>query len=165
MLRCSGVCLSLVISAFGKKMTKAEKTTWQMREAMLFYMSAWGWDAPCKLNNVRRKNAPEETLLVSASTMLHVCNVVIRWPLKNFWEQARIGSNIWFVLLWSIDTKLLRVWSWLRMNAGGVLNTCKSNGTPWTAASAKGMGRLVANGWVTREQPALRRGTTAGNGC
>ena len=21
-----------------------------------------------------------------------------------------------------------RVWSWLRMNAGGVLNTCKSNG-------------------------------------
>ena len=27
-----------------------------------------------------------------------------------------------------VDTILLRVWSWLRTNAGGVPNTCKSNG-------------------------------------
>jgi len=42
---------------------------------------------------------------------------------------------------------LRRVWSWLRTNAGGVLNTCKSNGVhlrgnSWVC--------LVANGWVTR---------------
>ena len=53
---------------------------------------------------------------------------------------------------------LWRVWSWLRTNAGGVLNTCKSNDdggacTAW----------LVANGWVTREQPALHFGITSGN--
>ena len=31
-------------------------------------------------------------------------------------------------LFWSGDQLFnMRVWSWLRMNAGGVLNTCKSN--------------------------------------
>ena len=29
---------------------------------------------------------------------------------------------------WIANTFYQRVWSWLRMNAGGVLNTCKSNG-------------------------------------
>ena len=32
------------------------------------------------------------------------------------------------VLSEKIQTLYQRVWSWLRMNAGGVLNTCKSNG-------------------------------------
>ena len=49
-----------------------------------------------------------------------------------------------------------RVWSWLRTNAGGVPNTCKSNGA---------LRCLVANGWVTREQPDLQRGITLGNEC
>ena len=39
----------------------------------------------------------------------------------------------------------LRVWSWLRTNAGGMLNTCKSNEGPELALDT-----LVANGWVTR---------------
>ena len=42
-----------------------------------------------------------------------------------------------------------RVWSWLRMNAGGVPNTCKSyDGDPacWI--------EVVANGWVIHKQPA-----------
>ena len=55
-----------------------------------------------------------------------------------------------------------RVWSWLRTNAGGVLNTCKSNESVEKACFFY---NLVANGWVTRKQPALRMGTTAGNGC
>ena len=50
----------------------------------------------------------------------------------------------------------LRVWSWLRTNAGGVPNTCKSNGA---------LRCLVANGWVTREEPAFQWGTTVGNDC
>ena len=32
------------------------------------------------------------------------------------------------------------------MNAGGVLNTCKSNGTPMIEVSAKRIGCLVADG-------------------
>ena len=42
-----------------------------------------------------------------------------------------------------------RVWSWLRINAGGVPNTCKSiDRSPacWT--------EIEANGWVIRKQPA-----------
>ena len=44
------------------------------------------------------------------------------------------------------------------MNAGGVHNTFKSNGVDLRV-------NLVADGWVTREQPALVWGTTVGNGC
>ena len=32
---------------------------------------------------------------------------------------------------------LLRVWSWLRMNAGGVPNTCKSSEKSWNETSVK----------------------------
>ena len=39
----------------------------------------------------------------------------------------------------------MRVWSWLRMNAGGVLNTCKSNGLLFVIVS----GGRVSNAWVT----------------
>ena len=41
----------------------------------------------------------------------------------------------------------LRVWFWLRMNAGGVLNTCKSNGQKELAPFVSG-GR-VSNTWAT----------------
>ena len=57
----------------------------------------------------------------------------------------------------------MRVWSWLRMNAGGVPNTCKSNGTirRWFRSDPYS---LVADGWVTRGQPASHWGIAAGNG-
>ena len=45
-----------------------------------------------------------------------------------------------------MDTILLRVRSWLRMNAGGVLNTCKSNGVLMTEDSSNGLSYLVADG-------------------
>ena len=41
----------------------------------------------------------------------------------------------------------MRVWSWLRMNAGGVPNTCKSNGVKRNFRMDL---NLVADGWVTR---------------
>ena len=43
----------------------------------------------------------------------------------------------------------MRVWSWLRMNAGGVPNTCKSNGTTGRSFRSDSFS-LVADGWVTR---------------
>ena len=47
----------------------------------------------------------------------------------------------------------MRVWSWLRMNAGGVPNTCKSNGTfkDWDFGwlRFKFSGGRVSNAWVT----------------
>ena len=56
--------------------------------------------------------------------------------LRSFWQQKRTLNNVNFRIqrlfkeasvAWE-DKLLTRVWSWLRMNAGGVLNTCKSNG-------------------------------------
>ena len=47
---------------------------------------------------------------------------------------------------------LWRVWSWLRTNAGGVLNTCKSNGKALLAGYSSG--ERVSNTWVIC--PALR---------
>ena len=43
----------------------------------------------------------------------------------------------------------MRVRSWLRMNAGGVLNTCKSNGFKWKLAFIWISGGRVSNAWVT----------------
>ena len=47
----------------------------------------------------------------------------------------------------------MRVWSWLRMNAGGVLNTCKSNEAliydPFGVTDIWLSGGRVSNAWVT----------------
>ena len=43
----------------------------------------------------------------------------------------------------------MRVWSWLRMNAGGVLNTCKSNGLYMKPSDYKVSGGRVSNAWIT----------------
>ena len=43
----------------------------------------------------------------------------------------------------------MRVWSWLRMNAGGVLNTCKSNERRLVLALIRSSGGRVSNAWVT----------------
>ena len=51
----------------------------------------------------------------------------------------------------------LRIWSWFRLNAGGVDETCKSN--------EKGSNLLlVAKGLVMYEQSAFYLGITTGNG-
>ena len=62
-----------------------------------------------------------------------------------------------------LDNKHSRVWSWLRMNAGGVHNTFKSNEALEMETSVKVNFDLVADGWVTREQLALAWGITFGN--
>ncbi len=49
-------------------------------------------------------------------------------------------------------TFYLRVWSWLRMNAGGVPNTCKSNEAPFEILRMIDWwlsGGRVSNAWVT----------------
>ena len=50
-------------------------------------------------------------------------------------------------------THYMRVWSWLRMNAGGVPNTCKSNEVLliefFGTTSLKPSGGRVSNTWVT----------------
>ena len=54
-----------------------------------------------------------------------------------------------------------RVWSWLRMNASGRLNTCKSRGS---RLEFRFRCWRPAHGWVTRMQPTFHRGIAFGNG-
>ena len=85
---------------------------------------------------------------------------------SNFLD-ASIGCIVvWFVVVCSFvgfrafhglfricsEIFLWRVWSWLRTNAGGVLNTCKSNGKALLAGYSSG--ERVSNTWVIC--PALR---------
>ena len=42
---------------------------------------------------------------------------------------------------------LVRVWSWLRTNAGGVPNTCKSS--EWISFGSEASGGRVSNTWAT----------------
>ena len=72
---------------------------------------------------------------------------------KNHSKQSIFTQSVMYWVNWTIN---MRVWFWLRTNAGGVLNTCKSNERSNT---------LVADGWVTREEPGSNRGITTGNSC
>ena len=88
---------------------------------------------------------------------------------KTCWQRKRSGVNncfapsesVWFIDKWIANGKELwdsdfrpteifatdlnwRVWFWLRLNAGGVLNTCKSY------AKGTSVPSKVAHGWVTR---------------
>ena len=65
----------------------------------------------------------------------------------EFQRLAKRGSYSYFEREREITVINMRVWSWLRMNAGGVPNTCKSNGVKWNFRMEL---NLVADGWVTR---------------
>ena len=67
------------------------------------------------------------------------------------WTTKQLNS------LLSKKNKLLnwRVWSWLRLNAGGRLNTCKSNGSSRKACFS---GWRVADGWVIPGKLPIRGG-------
>ena len=56
-------------------------------------------------------------------------------------------SKTWFEPWEGFEYNFLRVWSWLRTNAGGVPNTCKSNGAkPFGTLLS---GERVSNAWAT----------------
>ena len=71
-------------------------------------------------------------------------------PVQIYLAEKKKSETFKIKLLW-------RVGSWLRMNASGRLNTCKSNGISSNTNS-------VADGWVTRTQPTFQRGIASGNG-
>ena len=75
--------------------------------------------------------------------------------LKNSktWIKIPVGTCFWFRkpdILAGLKLFNMRVWSWLRMNAGGVLNTCKSNEALLSISSEWSFSDWVADGWVTR---------------
>ena len=69
----------------------------------------------------------------------------------NVWTVTVLNLNPGFPRDGSLTIINMRVWSWLRMNAGGVPNTCKSNGTYWDDFGLifKFSGGRVSNAWTT----------------
>ena len=76
-------------------------------------------DVPWKLHNAKQldfeSNKPDATSLRRSNPSVNETTILLQE-----WHFEPTGSQIDYGLLW-------RVWSWLRTNAGGVLNTCKSN--------------------------------------
>ena len=125
---------------------------WSDRISKLTAIVAGG-SVPCKLNN--------------AKTNKHLDNYGLFKRFRTNNSQRKFLSIFARQIIQKHDFRatalryhFLRVWSWLRTNAGGVPNTCKSNGVTRACSC-----NLVANGWVTREEPAFQWGTTVGNDC
>ena len=104
---------------------------------------------------------------VSTNQMCRVFNHDVIWS-KTFAKSIRLITKI-IESYSSSYIFYMRVWSWLRMNAGGVPNTCKSSALAqliWRACTDLTLdSQWAADGWVTRGQPAPKRGITFGNRC
>ena len=74
----------------------------------------------------------------STSTTKYQENTLISEKLQSSGQAKRNKNN----LQW-------RVWSWLRMNASGRLNTCKSRGSMNVAIHLMATGARVRNAWAT----------------
>ena len=107
--------LILFRKLFGKiKNEKNEICCWQTKKNVITYKSCFGNEASghWQLNS-------ETTLKIQKNFMdiIDVTNKTFNskgYKASKFLARKKLNFN-------------LRVWSWLRMNAGGVLNTCKSN--------------------------------------
>ena len=121
-----------------KNFWKTKNFSWQAGKRVIKWTSPQAKRrAPCKLNNVRETRSTKRTRQVVHEAWSFVGQ---RSFSLNSWKLDYSDQWKWFGQQFDccLDTILLRVWSWLRMNAGGVLNTCKSNGEPLTEFSDNG---------------------------
>ena len=97
---------------------------------------------PCKLNNAKTNKKHLGQLMDCLSVSEKTAN-------ENSWVillEANY-SKTWFKVWKDFGYNFLRVWSWLRTNAGGVPNTCKSNGDKDFGFYLSGA--RVSNTWIT----------------
>ena len=129
-------CTLLYNTPFWKNSKKNEKSSWQSNLIMIIYILsiqkcvAGQWYRNRRSRMCKRINKSQESIWFSSRQ---------RWKI-----------NIWKYIEW-------RVWSWLRMNADRMLNTCKSLAKLCLHSQAK------ADGWVTRKELAPQTGITDGN--
>ena len=107
---------------------------------------------PWKLNSVRqeRKHTQYPLILTQIEKNPETRNCFQKQtPMSVYELQTQIMISTAFAVL----IPFLRVWSWLRTNAGGVPNTCKSNGefADWGFGQLKLIlsGGRASNAWVT----------------
>ena len=150
-----GVCINTNDQS-EKNLKKSKKRCWQRWSNVIKWSSSprEGRRAHWKLNNKTKciKEIYETPKILLKKRALKVIE-------RTNYSRYRADREV------RVIYKHERVWSWLRMNAGGVHNTFKSNEAPGRNPSGGRPDDLVADGWVTREQPACDRGITPGNRC
>ena len=137
---------------FWRKAKNLKKRGWRESRRVLYYDSRAdesggrakaspstraAQDVPWKLHNAKQldfeSNKPDATSLRRSNPSVNETTILLQE-----WHFEPTGSQIDYGLLW-------RVWSWLRTNAGGVLNTCKSNGMILKLAFRESSGKRVSN--------------------
>ena len=150
---------------FSKNRQKHAKNLWHHQEMVLIYRS-YRWDNS-QVNTSKKllKSCWQEVRLVLIYRSCHVVAMSTLKTKQRHTKNVRVIEGTWWTTNNSAADKLgkkqaskemsqldlwnffMRVWSWLRTNAGGVPNTCKSNEPRLGACT---WSRWVANGWVTR---------------
>ena len=112
-----------------------------------------------KLCYSKRAVASTTTKNLENWTVCKTLKILIKWPLVIGHEWEHSEQNLKTPVerfktsqakFWTGINLNMRVWSWLRMNAGGVPNTCKSNEAIEMKFSDEFEIDWVADGWVTR---------------
>ena len=150
---------------FSKNRLKHSKKLWHCQKMVLIYRS-YRWDNS-QVNTSKKllKSCWQEVRLVLIYRSCHVVTTSTLKTKQRHTKNVRVIEETWWTTNNSAADKLgkkqaskemsqvdlwiffMRVWSWLRTNAGGVPNTCKSNEPRPSACT---WSRWVANGWVTR---------------
>ena len=112
----------------------------------IFKFAARRMTVPCKLNNAKTNKTPLTNLWICLKRKRKTAN-------ENSWVncQKRLFRK-WFEAWKRFRYNFLRVWSWLRTNAGGVPNTCKSNEALYSEIRQRILwlsGGRVSNVWAT----------------
>ena len=129
-----------------KSLKKLEKSSWQTaldeikwtscsKEQQTLITKQWNTYDSRKFLYIFKNGSNEPKAVKTRDSQ----TVVLSKRIKHFlslWLNQCESQLSWCEHRWIANTFYQRVWSWLRMNAGGVLNTCKSNGKPFIEASA-----------------------------
>ena len=107
-----------------KSPKKGEKTSWQTVFFVVRYLSSQRSEWLYLVNWITQRRTKHLWQIYG-----FVWSVSEKQPTKILELIARSDySETWFEAWKRFRYNFLRVWSWLRTNAGGVPNTCKSNG-------------------------------------
>ena len=108
-------------------LSKNDRNSWK-RKIKKLLTSDCKWDIINKLSQRgSKRNIDNWTATIPENSKIKFSErtLLIRVIEANDFQN---NSNGWMAnVILTEQTLLTRVWSWLRMNAGGVLNTCKSN--------------------------------------
>ena len=145
-------------SANRKNFIKREKTSWQSEVHLLLYKSSRERKpVPCKLNNVRQTKHLGQLYGLFKSMLRDIEltaneNSWVKFARANYLKNDLSRESGLDTIFWEFDP-----------GSGRTLAACLTHAS--RTGSAPSGTDLVANGWVTREEPASQWGTTVGNDC